>query len=83
MDHTHNQQEIVNFHQDFIASMHSDFFQEQTNRSLFYLPNHSKETSCQCKKKRKKKMDSPFTIITLNQGILTEVEGSIQLTSLY
>jgi hypothetical protein len=35
---------LVNFHQDFVASTHSDFFQGQTDRGLFYGPNHSRET---------------------------------------
>ncbi len=29
----------VNFHQDFMARMYNNFFQEQTERGLFYWPN--------------------------------------------
>jgi hypothetical protein len=32
---------VVNFHQDFEATKHSDFFQGQTDMGLFYWPNHS------------------------------------------
>ncbi len=35
---------IVNFFQDFVGSMHGDFFQWQTDRGLFYRPTHSGET---------------------------------------
>jgi hypothetical protein len=35
---------VINFHQDFMASMHSNFLLGQTDSSLFYWPNHSKET---------------------------------------
>jgi hypothetical protein len=42
---TNNQQNIViNYHQDFVASMHTDFFKGQTDRGLFFWPNHSLET---------------------------------------
>jgi hypothetical protein len=42
---TNNQQTVViNFHQDFEASTHYDFFKGQTDRSLFFWPNYSKET---------------------------------------
>ncbi len=34
----------VNFHQDFVASMHRDLFQGQMDRGLFYWPNLSGET---------------------------------------
>ncbi len=36
----------ANFYQDFVASIHSDFFQEQTHRSLLYWPNHSENLGC-------------------------------------
>ncbi len=37
-----NQQNIgFNFHPDFGACWHSNFFQGQTDRGLFYWPNHS------------------------------------------
>jgi hypothetical protein len=40
-----NQQTIVvNFHRDFIASMHSGIFQGQTTVGHIYCPNHSMET---------------------------------------
>ncbi len=35
---------VVNFLKDFAADMHSDFFQGQMDRGLFYWPNHSWET---------------------------------------
>jgi hypothetical protein len=35
---------VINFHQDFVATTHSDFFQGQADRGLFYMPNHSWET---------------------------------------
>jgi hypothetical protein len=31
----------VNFHHDFVASLHSYFFQGQMDRVLLYWPNHS------------------------------------------
>jgi hypothetical protein len=34
---------VINFHQDLTASMHSNFFQGQTDRGLIYEPTHSKE----------------------------------------
>jgi hypothetical protein len=34
----------VNYHQDFVASMHSDFFLGQTDRGLFNWPNHFPNT---------------------------------------
>ncbi len=34
----------VNFHRDFMASTHSDFFQGHMDRSLFYWPNLTGET---------------------------------------
>jgi hypothetical protein len=33
------------FHQDFVASMHNDFFKKQTDWSLIYRPYTSEETS--------------------------------------
>ncbi len=33
---------VMNFHQDFTASMHRDFFQGETDGDLIYWPNHSK-----------------------------------------
>jgi hypothetical protein len=36
--------------------LHSDFFQGQMDRSIFYWPNHSGELSCSNKKKEKKMM---------------------------
>jgi hypothetical protein len=40
-----NQQTVVaNFHQDFMASMHSNFFQGQTDTGLIYEPCHCRET---------------------------------------
>jgi len=46
LSHSCQQQQniVVNFHQDFIASKHSNFFQGQTDRGLFYGPNHWWET---------------------------------------
>jgi hypothetical protein len=35
---------VVNFHQDSMAIMHSNFFLGQTDRGLIYLSNHSRET---------------------------------------
>jgi hypothetical protein len=35
---------VINFHQDFVASMHSDFLQGQADIDLFYLHNHSRVT---------------------------------------
>jgi hypothetical protein len=35
---------FINSCQDFMASMHSDFFQVQTGRHLICWPNHSAET---------------------------------------
>jgi hypothetical protein len=35
---------FVNFLQNHVASMRSDFFQGQMDRGLFYWPNHSWET---------------------------------------
>ncbi len=34
----------INFHQDFVDTLHTDFFQEHMDRDIFYLPNHSVET---------------------------------------
>ncbi len=34
----------ANYHQDFMARMHSDFLQGQTDRGLIYWPSHSGET---------------------------------------
>ncbi len=34
----------INFHQDFTASMHYDFYLEQMDRGLLYWPDHSGET---------------------------------------
>ncbi len=31
---------VINFHQDLTASMHSNFFQGQTDRGLIYEPKH-------------------------------------------
>jgi hypothetical protein len=40
-----NQQNIViNFHQDFMASEHSNFFKGHTDKGQFYWPNHCGET---------------------------------------
>jgi hypothetical protein len=42
---TNNQQNIVvDFHQDFMASTHSDFYQGQMNMALLYWPHHSEKT---------------------------------------
>ncbi len=35
---------VISFHQDFLASTHSGFFNGQTDSGLIYLPNHSRET---------------------------------------
>jgi len=35
---------LINLRQDFMASAHSDFFQGQMDRGLFYWPHHSGET---------------------------------------
>ncbi len=42
----HEQNIVINFHQDFVDSIHSDFFQGQTDRGLYYWPNqyHSVES---------------------------------------
>ncbi len=32
---------VINFHQDFMTSMHSNFFQGQVNRGLTYWPNNT------------------------------------------
>jgi len=34
---------VINFHQDLTASMHSNFFQGQTDRGLIYEFEHSGE----------------------------------------
>jgi hypothetical protein len=34
----------INVHQEFVACVHSDFFQGETDRVLVYGPNHSVET---------------------------------------
>jgi hypothetical protein len=42
---TNNQQNlVVNFHPDFMASTHTNFFQGQMARGLSYWPNHSRKT---------------------------------------
>ncbi len=42
---TDNQSTLVlNFHQDFRACTHSDFFQGQTAKALIYRPDHFRET---------------------------------------
>ncbi len=42
---TNNKYTIVdNFHQDFVASMHSDFFLSRPDMGLLYWPNYSWET---------------------------------------
>ncbi len=39
-----NQQiSVINFHRDFLASMHSVFFQGKIDRGSIYWPNHSGE----------------------------------------
>ncbi len=35
---------VISFHQIFMASTHSDFFQGRADRGLIYWPNHSGET---------------------------------------
>ncbi len=35
---------VINFHQDFVASMHSDSFQEKVDKVLTCWPRHSRET---------------------------------------
>jgi hypothetical protein len=35
---------VVHFHQDFTASLRSDFFQGRTDQGIFYWPNHTQET---------------------------------------
>jgi hypothetical protein len=35
---------VINFHQDFATSTHSDFFPVDTDRGLFHWLNHSSET---------------------------------------
>jgi hypothetical protein len=50
-----NQQNIViNFHQDFVASTLSRFFQGQADMGLFYGPNCSWENSLPKKENKKK-----------------------------
>ncbi len=44
----------ANYHQDFVASMNSDFFQGQMDRGSFCWPNHS----CPIKKKKKRPADA-------------------------
>jgi hypothetical protein len=39
----HQQNSVVNFHQDFMVSPHSDFFQGLIVGGLLYWPNHSRE----------------------------------------
>ncbi len=42
---SNNQRTIgVNFHRDFVASQHSNFFWGQTDKGLFYWLNHSGKT---------------------------------------
>jgi hypothetical protein len=35
---------VIGFHQVFVASSHSDFFQRHTDRDLIFWPNHSQES---------------------------------------
>jgi hypothetical protein len=50
---TNNRQNIFHFSQDFVANTHSDFFKGQTERGLFYLPNHSEKTQLALQEKEK------------------------------
>ncbi len=70
-----------------MAIEHSDFFEEQTNRGLFYWPNHSWETQLS-KQEAKEAIGGSFaafvvkilpngnTTISFNQGIL---KGEVSL----
>jgi hypothetical protein len=70
-----------------VAITHSDFFQEQTNRGLFYWPNHYGETLLS-KQEAKEAIGGSFavfvvkilpngnTTISFNQGIL---KGEVSL----
>ncbi len=31
---------VINFHQDFVAGMHNNFTQRQTDRGIIYWPYH-------------------------------------------
>jgi hypothetical protein len=44
---------LVDNNQDFVPSTHSDFFQGQKDRGLFYWINHWGELSCQNNTKKK------------------------------
>jgi hypothetical protein len=35
---------VINLHQDFVASKHSNSFQGQPDSSIIYWPNHSEKT---------------------------------------
>ncbi len=45
--------ESGHYSQDFVANPHSDFFKGQTERGLFYWPNHSEKTQ-QAKQEKEK-----------------------------
>jgi hypothetical protein len=44
---------VINFHQVFVASTHSDFFQGEMDRGLFYWPSHASETQLSKQEKEK------------------------------
>jgi hypothetical protein len=61
-----NQQNIVgNFHQDFVAYMHSDFLQGQTDKAYSVGLAISGKISCANKKKKKNVMlpDAVFLVM--------------------
>jgi len=74
VDHQQLAKYCHNFHQDFVASTHTDFFQGQTDRGLFYWPNHSGETGCPNEKSRLYMFYIKLSLC-LNHGMLTEKEG--------
>ncbi len=41
---------VINFHQEFMASMHSNFFHKQKDGGLICLPNGTAHNRHQCRK---------------------------------
>ncbi len=65
----------VNFHQDFVSSMHGNFLRGQTDWGLFYWPNHSGKLGCPNKKKKKKEGDPVTCTIKILQSQLMPKES--------
>ncbi len=59
---------VINIHQDFVASKHSDFFQGQTSRGLLCRHKHSWETWLSIQEEEEEYL-LPYSVLFTNDSI--------------